>query len=295
MAEGQWGAAARVMWSAIRLEWTKGINALSAAWDTFSFGVQRRFAEATALIVATHEDAVYRIARGMVNAQADAKSLGQITKAWFKKIGVAIDSGMAGLTVLADRDLTPEQRQRQLDKIDQRAKRKVAAIDASGNAELEKINREHEERQEAGRKMHEDRMAEISEMEIEAKRTLTTEQNANEINAQLALDKARQEFNEAVAAADRATESARMEREDAPNRELHTDAGSVVSQLRRLDIKKLAKEATRSRVAGTFSGWGAGLIGGSGNKWDRLLTAAERTAKNTDRLARERGGGMTWR
>ena len=283
MAAGEWGTAAGVMWATLKLEWTKGAGALLDVWTQLKFGVLRTMQELWAGVAALHENAVHGMAKAVSLIQRQAESTGMRMKRDAEKAAAtARTSAQIAAISRADSGIPIPEVKKRINELAEGLELELQLIDAKYSEGLDTADREHEQRLEGLNKTHEQELQEIAEQEIEAKRKLDSDRNAAEINAQLALDKARREFAEAV-----------MEAADAPNRRLHTDRpdrrGAGAGDDGELpDLDELLKKSKRSfhKSVGTFSGFRP--FGAAPAALDRIAASSKDIERNTRPLRNAR-------
>jgi hypothetical protein len=268
LAAGDLQLAGRILWLALKVEWKKGVNALSEVW----VGFKQTFLNAWT-------DAVYGL------ASIFTRGVAILEEVWTKFSATVVDKWKAAEQALAEgiayliaksQGLDPEDVIRNVREDYGRQRR---ARQAATKIQLQQIETQREGTLEV---LEEDRQRERAEREARYGAALS--------EAAKELEDLIRERDQAIAAAREARETQEAQgataEEPAPEKRVKDAAAGLGA----------AEAVAAKTTAGTFSAEAAELLGGPRSD------AAERTAKNTERIAEsneriernQRRNELTW-
>lgn len=271
IAAGDIGAAAKVLWALLKLEWQKGINWLESLWLAFKNGFIALFYDVKHAVLSaweTMQDALVKgtievtsaIERIWVKFESSRRSAveslaGWMAKRWLEAKGLFDDS----FDVNAAKD-----------SVDQQVSSAKAAIDSQRKSDLASV----EERRSAMRKLEEQQHnAEVNANDAERSKAIADLQNRHDrsiADSEDALRKAAADYRAAVEAA----------------RGLRPGTGGASARSPSMpDIGTVQDISSKSSAVGTFNAAAIrGMFGG--DTADRTAKATEQTAAHTKELGR---------
>jgi len=300
LAAGDIGLAAKVLWTAIKLEWQKGINYVNELWETLYLAVANTFDEIITLAINTADAFYIAFRNGIDGIYKIVLSISEfIAKAFWSALQGVVDAFTSTLQALlgagyllhifdenevAELDAKIRQMKKGAEGFTGKRKKevedfyqgKVAQTDARQQKRSEELNTRMLGREE-------ERTGRSSERKQAYQQDLQAAQNE--------LNQAREEWNSVVAEAKakrEAFESGTPEEPDKPDflEELKSRLGAAGDAVN--------AAADKISVQGTFNP--AALLSLQGNGIaERTAKASEDTAKNTKRLVDEaKMGGLTF-
>jgi hypothetical protein len=280
MASGDWGTAAKVMWTLIKFEWAQGIAALERMWVNFKFRSLKVFADMTAFVVTTHEEAVHAVAQKVAGAQAGGES-------FLSKVSTALKLARVSLGNLGEHFMVAiGQSTKRPEDIDAASFKRIFEVKAEQGSEGERIEREHQERVEAGQRMHEEAIARINDKHEDDIAQLNKDQAAALAENADDVARAMREFRQSV--------SELRSLQNDPNEVFFRDADRKRGAPRYPDINEItAKIKAKMDVAGTFSAAVVGRLGPQ-NTMEKIAANPTRIADNTPPSAQP-PSGLVWR
>ena len=273
LAAGDIGLAARILWLALKMEWTRGVNFLEKVWLDFRNFFIRIGYDAWHGLLATVEIVWHALEAGWMATVGFFARLWEGFAGFFAKSWQEIKAGAQkawnwikslfddSIDLKAENKLVEEQKQSAIAGIDDERKRRVA---------------EREDERNRAAAQHEATLAGIGQANLDKRRELEEAYAGRMAGNEADLAKARREWREAIDAA-RSKRAAKEAGGDS--------AGKVRDALAGLgDIGDMVRgEAAKIGVRGTFNAAAIrGLVAGSAA--DRTAAATEETARNTKRL-----------
>ncbi len=266
LAAGDIQAAAKILWLALQMEWQRGINFLNKHWIAFKGFFLNVWSEAVAGASRLIIDGWAALQSAWVNTTSfllDAWNMftDGLLKGW-RTASNFISKGVLRLMSLFDSSIDVEVASKDLD--DQLAGKNSAAERARNQA----ISARERDKQERLAGIESDRQGARGEIDS----MTTSAQSARE-------SKFAQDLANSQAALDNATADFRSARQDAADKrpEDGPGGGALKDLMGALSGAGLSLEGASSK--GTFSAFGAAGIGGN--------SAADRTARNTEQIAKE--------
>ncbi len=290
LAAGDISLAAKILWLTLKMEWTRGVNALTRVWTGFTdFLAVDGF---DALLVGA-ENVWHALEAGWIETTAFFSDLWAgftdfFAKSW-EMIKADAQKAWNWIKSLFDESFDLQSENKTVD--DQKQAAVARLEDDRKRQAAHRENQRNAERQIADA-VHQASLGEIGRANLAKHQSLDSEYAQRMAENQADLDKARQEWRDAVAAA----------KDQRREKEATTPAGlegpdDIIKKAREAlaglgDIGDLMQqEANKVGVRGTFN---AAAVQGlaAGNAADRTAKASEETAKNTKRLvqAAQTGG-----
>jgi len=244
-------AAANVLWTGLKLLWSKGVGWLKGIWHDFVYDLQ----DAWAILTNALASAWARFVRLLTELWAKAKGL---VKTGWEKLQHGLASMMGKAIAALDPNIKAEDLQRRLDEVHKQNLQNIAdEKNAAINAAEDRYKKEAGDQQ----KEYRDKLAAI---EGARKKQIEADKEAAE--------KARKEYEKAL-------EKARI-----------AGKGTGMPENVEEAAEKAGREGSRmmaASTAGTFSAWAAWGMA-AGNVQDRIAAATEETAANTEEIARKK-------
>jgi len=285
---GDFGLAARILWLTLKMEWQKGIHWLTEWWVAFKEVFMR-----------TATDAFYGAVKILAGAWDGMRALWVITvnflskvwtnftagvqKAWNSVQGF-LTKGFLKVMSLWDENITEESYRN----IDRETQQKNQGIEQKRQAALQESERQY--RDDLAR-IGQDYEGTVSELNKEAAAAHANRRKRyqDELRAsQDAVDKAKQEWRDALAEAARKRAEAEAEQPEAP-------VVDDIAQKLKAAGQALGDTLRNIEVKGTFSAIAARGMGIGSNAAERTADATEETARNTRRILDEvEDGGLAF-
>ena len=288
LAAGDISLAAKILWLALKMEWTRGVNFLEKVWLDFRNFFIRIGYDAWHGLLATVEIVWNALEIGWIETTAFFAKLWANFAGFFAKSWQEIKAGAQkawnwikslfddSIDLKAENKLVEEQKQAAIAGIDDEQKRQMAERDAQRGAERNRAAAQHEAA-----------LAGIGQANLDKRRELEEAYAGRLAGNETDLAKARREWREAIDAA----RSKRAAKEAGGD-----PAAKVRDALAGLgDIGDMVRgEAAKVGVRGTFNAAAIrGLVAGTAA--DRTAAATEETARNTKRLVQSaQTGGLTF-
>ena len=279
LAAGDLSLAFKVLWTAIKMEWQRGINWLGSLWD----GFKQYWNEATTGLAIGFTNAIAAIEDAWVAVTSSIRSfwvdlLNFLSKKWDAWKNSTFEEGLADkLAPIFARiqGVSVEETRKNLREdfagARKRQPAKDAAADAQAKADKDKIAADAAARR---KKIEDERQAAVDVLGADLN-AANAEREKRRQAAQAEYDAAREEWNKAR------TEAAAAAGDAARQKKARPPAKGKAPDLEALDLAK-----KKTSVTGTFSAWGAAGLG-TGIA-ERTAKAAEETARNTRELLRKK-------
>jgi hypothetical protein len=284
LAAGDIGLAAKILWLTLKMEWLKGVKWLQSLWLSFKHFFIKVAYDAFYGMQAVWEIVGNALLVSWIELKAFAAQTWTSIAAGFKQAwGSAIgwtERRLHELYGLMDESYDVEGAKRISE---ERVSDENAQIENEKRQALTALEKQRKLDRQGAARYHDQEMARIGQESIDAEKELDDEYAAKMKAAQDEIDKARQEWLDAIAEAKRKRLAKEAQGPDklTPPEELLDNLGDLLGQ----GIQRTIG------VMGTFNAMEApGLA--SGGVADRLAKASEETAKNTKRLVQlaEDGG-----
>ena len=286
LASGNIGLAARILWLTLKLQWQKGVAALTQLWialkskllsvlDDFRFGAMAVWIELASAIRGAWARLVAALKSTWLDFKAWHRQVTETMGKWLAKRWVEIEG-------VFDPKIDVEQRKRDIDTISVESTRRFELDQADAQRQI----RQGRDKDLAGIESDRRRKLEETGQADAAAQAARQGDNARRIrDAQAAVDAARTEWQKAIAQARKPPAADRKPAE--PPGSLKPPADLLKSLKDQVAGLGSALDLGKTSVVGTFSGVAlAGL--GMGRTAERTARAAEETARNTRDLARNR-------
>lgn len=281
LAAGDIALAVRVLWLTIRMEWTRGTNALEKAWLGFRDFFLRTGHDMFHGLLALTEQAWHGLEVGWIETTTFFARTWQNFVAFFAETWEHIKAGAMkawnwikslfddSIDLQAENRLVEEQKQSAIQRIDNDRQRQLAQREAKRQADRQRAEA-----------LHRATLAEIGRQNLEKHQQLDAEFNERIAQNEAELAAARREWQEAINTA-RARRQASATDADAPTGletpdDILNRARSAVEGL----SDRLGEEVARIGARGTFNA--AALVGlQSGGPTERMASGIEKIERNT--------------
>lgn len=275
LASGDISLAARVLWSALKVEWEKGTRKLLELWLGAKHAILRTWYALKANILEVMEKITHGITIAWIEARAAVKQIWTVFSGWFRsthekainwlakkitRLQAAFDSSIDADAIVKEMDRT--------------SKRNLENIKAERDASLEASEKERAALRRGAKEKHAAEMKGIEDEFSTKSKALQTEYDTRIDAAEASLASAQQAWKDALAEADLGPAESmkgygKEEKEDPVKK-----AAKALARIAD-DVIKVSEKAT---AVGMFD---AGRIAGL------AAAPAEETAKNTALLVRQ--------
>jgi TP901 family phage tail tape measure protein len=291
LAAGDISLAAKILWLTLKMEWQRGVGALSSAWAGFkaffvNIAHQMFYGALAAGEILWHGLEVAWIEATAFLSKAWTNFTSTFRSAWNTAV-TWVEKRIHDLWGLLDRDYDAEAA-KQL--ADQMLSIEKDAIERQRRQNLDQREQKRNRDRKRAAEQHEGTLGVIGEEYERAKERLDDEYGRKMRESEEALAEARREWEEAIAEAlrKRGEIEAQEDRPSSPRRFLSGFDDQIEGILDALD-----RAAKRIEVKGTFNAAAVeGLGTGAQASVERTAKASEQTAKNTKRLVDMQRSGV---
>ena len=281
MAAGDWKLAAQVLWAGLKLEWTKGIHALSRLWRDFKFAAVTLAYDLWDGIRMAHEHGVDAVTRSWLWLTYALRSVWSDFLAWHRSVTEDFAGWLTKRWVDAQEAvgaISEEDAQLQRRIIDSSVRMTKDGIRRERDAKANALREEHELAQKLAAQEHGNRLKQIEQENAARRDAIEGEYIERERKAQEQVQQAEQALRDALRKARTAREQAGPEDPEGVIDRIKQQVGDFVARMG-------AGRATIG-AAGTFNA--AALLGlQAGGVEDRIAEATEKTALGVERLRKD--------
>ena len=282
LAAGDIGLAVKVLWLTVKMEWTRGVNFLEKAWLNFRNFFIKVGCDAWYGLLAVAQTVWHGLEVGWIETTAFFSRLWAGFVSFFAGTWESIKAGAKkawnwikslfddSVNLEAENKLVDQEKNAAIAKIDDEQQRNIAQRESQRQAQRDQAAR-----------VHEATLGQIGQESLEKHQQLDAQYERKMADNQADLDKARQEWRDAL-------DEARSKRQakEAGDPGTLNPADDVNSAL--AGIGDLVGSGLKEAVRGTFNVAAIQGLQASGAA-ERTAKASEETAKNTKKIASNMG------
>jgi len=292
LAAGDISLAVKILWLTIKMEWTRGVNALEKAWLNFRNFFIRIGYDAWHGLLGVVETVWHGLEVGWIETTAFFSKAWSSFTGFFAKTWERIKSGAKkawnwikslfddSVDLEAENKLVEQEKQAAISRIDDEQKRKIAEREAQ---------RQAERRQSAA--VHEGTMAQIGQENLDAHQALDDEYSAKMAENEADLATARKEWQDALTKAKAKRKAA--EEDKGPDGLEGPDAIIAKAQEAVSSLSSLGGISGAIEVQSTFNAMAAARGMGTGGPVDKIKERVAEIDRNIGILVQEaKKGGI---